>query len=503
MLSQVTIAVDAMGGDHAPASVVEGVLAALRESPCSILLVGDEAIVRRELERWPAPPEGRLEIVHADEVVGMDESPVTPIRKKPRSSIRICANLVREGRAQGMFSAGNTGAVMIAAKMVIGTIEGVDRPALAAVLPSQSGFTLVLDVGANVDTKVEHLRQFAVMGHFYAQEILHTPAPRIGLLSIGEEQSKGTDFTRQVFKIMESLHLNFVGNVEGRDVFRGSVDVIVCDGFVGNVMLKSSEALGEMIARMLEDEMRQQLADQARLPVRQAGVQALHQPSRLLRVRRRSAARRQGRLLHRTRRLQRQGGQERGAPFLRVLLGRAPPENAREDRRDARLRREPRDAAPAGGGLTGPSPVGRGADGRAFVFPGQGSQSVGMGKACADEFAEARAAFAAADRVLGFPLSRLCWEGPDAELQLTANTQPAVLTMSIAVYRVLEAQGLRPDVVAGHSLGEYSALVAAEALEPRGRGDAGAAARRADAAGGAGRRRRHGGLPRRRREHGA
>ncbi|HEX2466016.1 MAG TPA: phosphate acyltransferase PlsX, partial [Thermoanaerobaculia bacterium] len=227
MLSQVTIAVDAMGGDHAPASVVEGVLAALRESPCSILLVGDEAIVRRELGRWPAPPEGRLEIVHADEVVGMDESPVTPIRKKPRSSIRICSNLVREGRAQGMFSAGNTGAVMIAAKMVIGTIEGVDRPALAAVLPSQSGFTLVLDVGANVDTKVEHLRQFAVMGHFYAQEILHTPAPRIGLLSIGEEQNKGTDFTRQVFKIMESLRLNFVGNVEGRDVFRGSVDVIV------------------------------------------------------------------------------------------------------------------------------------------------------------------------------------------------------------------------------------------------------------------------------------
>jgi glycerol-3-phosphate acyltransferase PlsX len=243
-----------MGGDHAPASVVEGVLLALRESSCSVLLVGDEPSIRRELERLPAP-DGRLEIVHAEEVVGMDESPVTPIRKKRRSSIRLCADLVREGRAQGMFSAGNTGAVMIAAKMVIGTIEGVDRPALAAVMPSMSGFTLVLDVGANVDTKVEHLRQFAVMGHFYAQEILHTPAPRIGLLSIGEEAGKGTDFTRQVFKIMESLRLNFVGNVEGRDVFRGSVDVIVCDGFVGNVMLKSSEALGEMIGAMLRDEM--------------------------------------------------------------------------------------------------------------------------------------------------------------------------------------------------------------------------------------------------------
>jgi phosphate acyltransferase len=244
-----------MGGDHAPASIVEGALAALRDSPSfSMILVGDETAIRRELERWPAPG-GRLEIVHAEEVVGMDDSPLAPIRKKRRSSIRLCADLVRDGRAQGMFSAGNTGAAMIAAKMVIGTIEGVDRPALAAVMPSQSGFTLVLDVGANVDTKVEHLRQFAVMGHFYAQEILHTPAPRIGLLSIGEEQGKGTDFTRQVFKIMESLRLNFIGNVEGRDVFRGSVDVIVCDGFVGNVMLKSSEALGEMITRMLQAEM--------------------------------------------------------------------------------------------------------------------------------------------------------------------------------------------------------------------------------------------------------
>jgi phosphate acyltransferase len=260
LLSHVTIAVDAMGGDHAPASIVEGAVAALRESTCSLILVGDEAAIRRELERLPPSPDsavgGRLEIVHAEEVVGMDESPLAPIRRKRRSSIRLCADLVREGRAHGMFSAGNTGAAMIAAKMVIGTIEGVDRPALAAVMPSRSGFTLVLDVGANVDTKVEHLRQFAVMGHFYAQEILHTPAPRIGLLSIGEEQGKGTDFTRQVFKIMESLRLNFIGNVEGRDVFRGSVDVIVCDGFVGNVMLKSSEALGEMIAHMLEDEMR-------------------------------------------------------------------------------------------------------------------------------------------------------------------------------------------------------------------------------------------------------
>ena len=243
-----------MGGDHAPASAVGGALAALRESSCSVILVGDEDALRAELDRLP-PAEGDLEIEHAEEVVEMDESPITPIRKKKRSSVRICANLVRDGRAHGMFSAGNTGAAMISAKMVIGTIEGVDRPALAAVFPSLGGPTLVLDVGANIGSKVEHLRQFAVMGHFYAQEILGTHAPRIGLLSVGEEEGKGTGFTREVYKIMETLHLDFVGNVEGRDVYRGSVDVIVCDGFAGNVMLKSSEALGEMIVSLLREEM--------------------------------------------------------------------------------------------------------------------------------------------------------------------------------------------------------------------------------------------------------
>ena len=254
MSSRVTIAVDAMGGDQAPASAVEGALAALREASCSVILVGDKASVQRELDRLP-PAEGDLEIEHAEEVVEMDESPITPIRRKKQSSVRICADLVKGGRAHGMFSAGNTGAVMISAKMVIGTIEGVDRPALAAVFPSLGGVTLVLDVGANIGSKVEHLRQFAVMGHLYAQETLRTHAPRIGLLSIGEEQGKGTDFTREVYKIMESLHLNFVGNVEGRDVYGDSVDVIVCDGFVGNVMLKSSEALGEMIVSLLSEEM--------------------------------------------------------------------------------------------------------------------------------------------------------------------------------------------------------------------------------------------------------
>jgi glycerol-3-phosphate acyltransferase PlsX len=248
------IAVDAMGGDFAPQSAVEGAVRAAREDGASILLVGHRGRIEAELSRHGGAG-GRLTIVHAEEVVGMDEPAITPIRKKRRSSIRLCAELVKDGQAQAMVSAGNTGAVMIAAKMVIGTGPGVDRPALAAVFPNPTGRTVVLDVGANVDSKPFHLREFAVMGHFYAQEVIGTPAPRIGLMSIGEEEGKGTDLTREVFKVLKTTGLNFVGNVEGRDVFTGTVDVIVCDGFVGNVMLKSAEALADLMSRMLREEL--------------------------------------------------------------------------------------------------------------------------------------------------------------------------------------------------------------------------------------------------------
>jgi glycerol-3-phosphate acyltransferase PlsX len=247
------IAVDAMGGDFAPQSAVEGAFRAATEDGASVLLVGDRARVEAELRRH-GDHGGRIEIVHAEEVVGMDEPAITPIRKKRRSSIRLCSELVKDGRAQALVTAGNTGAAMISAKMVIGTVAGVDRPALAAVLPNQTGRTVLLDVGANVDVKPVHLREFAVMGHFYAQEVIGTPAPRIGLMSIGEEESKGTDLTREVFKVLKTTGLNFVGNVEGRDVFNGTVDVIVCDGFVGNVVLKSAEALAEFILKMLRTE---------------------------------------------------------------------------------------------------------------------------------------------------------------------------------------------------------------------------------------------------------
>ena len=250
----VVIAVDAMGGDFAPRTAVAGAFQAATEHGIQILLVGDETRVRAELQPM-GDHGGRIEIVHAEEVVTMDDPPIAPIRKKRRSSLRRCADLVKEGRAQAMVTAGNTGAAMVAAKMVVGTIAGVDRPALAAVFPNKSGRTVVLDVGANLDSKPEHLRQFAVMGHFYAQEVLGCAAPRIGLLSVGEEDVKGTDVTREVFKVLKTTGIHFIGNVEGRDVFNGNADVIVCDGFVGNAVLKSAEALVSLVGSMLREEL--------------------------------------------------------------------------------------------------------------------------------------------------------------------------------------------------------------------------------------------------------
>jgi glycerol-3-phosphate acyltransferase PlsX len=256
--TSLAIAVDAMGGDHAPRAVVEGAFAAATQDEIPVLLVGQEELVRQELARLGDPCR-RIEVVHAEEVVGMDEPATAPLRRKRRSSIRIACDLVGKGRAQAVVSAGNTGAVMTAAMKAMGTIPGVDRPALAAILPSRSGRTVLLDVGANVSTKPHHLRQFAVMGHLYAQQVLGTPRPRVGLLSVGEEEGKGTDLTREVFRVLKETGLNFVGNVEGRDLFAGTVDVVVCDGFVGNVVLKASEALAQMVREMIEEEIRSSL----------------------------------------------------------------------------------------------------------------------------------------------------------------------------------------------------------------------------------------------------
>ena len=252
------IAVDAMGGIHAPQVNVDGAIAAAREFGISTLLIG------RAKELTPLLKDSgyagkEIEIVDASEVVGMNESATSPIRRKRNSSIRVAVNCVRDGRAEGLVSAGHTGAAMVSAKMVIGTIEGVDRPALAAILPNLSGHCLLLDVGANPDAKPQHFKEFAVMGSIYAQLVFGKPAPSIGLMSIGEEDSKGTDRTKEAFKGLKETGLNFIGNVEGRDVFNGSVDVIVTDGFTGNVILKVSEALAEMVEKLLREEIKKTL----------------------------------------------------------------------------------------------------------------------------------------------------------------------------------------------------------------------------------------------------
>jgi phosphate acyltransferase len=252
------IAVDAMGGDHAPQVNVDGAIAAAQEFGISSLLVGRTAELTRLLED-SGYQGSEIEVVDAPDVVTMDEPATAAIRKKRNSSIRIAANCVRDGRAEGLVSAGHTGAAMVSAKMVVGTIEGVDRPALAAILPNLSGHCLLLDVGANPDAKTQHFKEFAVMGSIYAQLLFGKKKPSIGLMSIGEEDSKGTDRTKEAFKTLKETGLNFIGNVEGRDVFNGSVDVIVTDGFTGNVILKVSEALAEMVEKLLREEIKKTL----------------------------------------------------------------------------------------------------------------------------------------------------------------------------------------------------------------------------------------------------
>jgi glycerol-3-phosphate acyltransferase PlsX len=249
-----TIAVDAMGGDHAPKNEVEGAVRAARAYDVRVLLVGKEDVLRRELAQHDGYRSLAVEIRHASERITMEEPAAKAVRSKRDSSIRVASRLVREGVAQGVVSAGNTGAVMATAKMVQGMIRGVDRPALASAFPTLKGTPAVMvDVGANVDCSPAMLAQFAVMGEIYSRVIFHTSNPSVGLLSIGEEEHKGNDLTRAATPLLKSLPLNFVGNVEGCDLYTGAVDVIVCDGFIGNVALKVSEGLVDAIKHMLKE----------------------------------------------------------------------------------------------------------------------------------------------------------------------------------------------------------------------------------------------------------
>jgi glycerol-3-phosphate acyltransferase PlsX len=248
------IAVDAMGGDYGPAVVVEGTVAAVREYGISTVLVGDKNAVEREVLRLRAQ-DLSITIRHASQVVGMSESPSQALRRKRDSSLRVAAELVRAGEATAFVSAGNTGAAMAIGMFVLGVLPGVDRPAIAVVLPSLRGYTVLIDAGANVDPKPRHLVQFGVMGHVYARDILGKPNPRVGLLSVGEEEGKGNELTKEAFEELKISSLNFIGNVEGRDIYSGKADVVVTDGFTGNVALKISESLAEMLGAMIKQEL--------------------------------------------------------------------------------------------------------------------------------------------------------------------------------------------------------------------------------------------------------
>ncbi len=253
----VTIALDAMGGDHFPRPEVEGAIQAAKSFDVKVILVGREDAVRKELGRHRGWEDLPIAVQHASEQITMEDSAGKAVRAKKDSSIRVASRLVKSGEAQGVVSAGNTGAVMATAKMVQGMLRGVYRPALASAFPTvKGGSAVMLDVGANVDCTPQMLAQFAVMGTAYARMILKVPEPRVGLLSIGEEEHKGNSLTHEAFPLLKELrHVNFVGNVEGRDVYTGDVDVIVCDGFVGNVALKISEGLVEAIRLMLRESM--------------------------------------------------------------------------------------------------------------------------------------------------------------------------------------------------------------------------------------------------------
>ena len=253
------VVLDGMGSDHAPQAEIDGALAATRDFGVKVILVGQPHILEPELRRcgWRGDGDYGIELVEAAEVIAMDDPVATSVRRKKKSSLRVGCKLVIEGKADGFVSAGNTGAAMATAKMVMGTLPGVDRPALAAMIPTKAAKpVLLLDVGANSECKAHHLAQFAVMGDAYSRAVLGTVKPSVGLMSIGEEEAKGNDLTKEAFPLLKQLsNINFVGNVEGRDVFAGTVDVIVTDGFTGNVMLKLSEGLTEAMLAMLKREL--------------------------------------------------------------------------------------------------------------------------------------------------------------------------------------------------------------------------------------------------------
>ena len=251
----IRIAVDAMGGDHAPRSIIDGALAAARHSDLGLLLAGPIETIRAELSRHSDADRYSIRILDAPDVVSMEEAPSAGLRRKPRASIRVAAESVASGEAAALVSAGHTGATVLSAHAAFGMLQGADRPALAATIPSGDRLGVLLDVGANIECRATHLLQFAAMGAVYAKVSLGIERPRIGLLSIGEEESKGTELIREAHRLLKVSALNFIGNVEAREVYKGNADVIVCDGFTGNIALKVSEGLVDTVDRLLDEEL--------------------------------------------------------------------------------------------------------------------------------------------------------------------------------------------------------------------------------------------------------
>ena len=252
----ITIAIDCMGGDHGPHVTVPAAVEFLAmHRAASVVLVGLRDSIDAELRRACGADADRVRVHHAPEVVHMDESPAAALRGKKGSSIRLAAELVKSGEAQALVSAGNTGALMAISRFVLKTLPGIDRPAILSVLPSQTGGTTVLDLGANVDCTAEHLLQFAIMGSVLVSAVEHKDRPTVGILNIGEEDTKGNEVVKKAAELLRASGLNFIGNVEGDGIFKGRSDVVVCDGFVGNVALKSAEGLAQMLGAFLKEEL--------------------------------------------------------------------------------------------------------------------------------------------------------------------------------------------------------------------------------------------------------
>jgi glycerol-3-phosphate acyltransferase PlsX len=249
------IAIDAMGGDDGPGTIIDGALVAARHLQIGLLLVGDRDVIERELSRHPRAGALDLQTLHTPESISMNESATSALRRKPRASVRLAAEAVRDGEAAAFFSAGHTGASVMAAVGAFGRLPGVDRPALATIVPTGRQPAVLLDSGATVECRPQHLVQFAIMGAAYARVALGCRVPRVGLLSVGEEESKGNELTRDAHQLLKAAPIDFVGNVEGPHVFAGDVDVIVCDGFTGNVTLKISEGLVDAVQTLLHEEL--------------------------------------------------------------------------------------------------------------------------------------------------------------------------------------------------------------------------------------------------------